>query len=99
MPARRCSVSFTDSQGITHSAEVIADSLYEAIALGLHEMRASGLVPVMPGPATAVTVRLKSTADAEHTVTLRQFDAWLSGTARSPKERLVKERLRQMAGD
>jgi hypothetical protein len=61
-------------------------------------LRSSGLVPVTPGPATAITVRLQTAADAEHTVTLRQFEQWLSGTAKSPKERLVKERLRELAG-
>ena len=87
-----------DVSGIQHSVEVSAESLFEAVALGLHELRASGLTPVTPGPATAVTVRVKSSAEAEHSVTMRQFQQWLSGAARSPKERLIKDRLRELSG-
>jgi hypothetical protein len=75
--------------------EVVAGSLMEAIALGLRDLRASGLTPVMPGPATSITVRVKAAATAEHSLTYRQFSSWLDGTARSPQERLLKERLRE----
>lgn len=98
MSARRCSVSFTDAQGVTHAVDVSAGSLYEAVALALRDLRASGLVPVTPGPATAIRVRVLAWTEAEHSVTLRQFEQWLAGTARSPQELLMKERLRDMAG-
>jgi hypothetical protein len=94
MPTRLCEVSFVDCSGVKHCIEVAADSLYEAVALGLRDLRASGLTPVTPGPATTISVRVKASTEAEHTVTLRQFQAWLSGTARSPQERLTKDRLR-----
>ena len=97
MPARLCRVSFTDAAGVSHSVEVHAETLFEAIALGLRDLRAAGLTAVMPGPATQISVRVKAAAEAEHTVSLRQFETWLGGTARSPKERLVKERLRELA--
>lgn len=94
MAARLCSVSFTDAFGITHTVEVAAESLMEAVALGLRELRASGLAPVLPGPATSIRVGVKAAALVEHSVTFRQFSNWLEGTARSPQERLLKDRLR-----
>src|SRR5215217_5167939 len=97
MAARSCSVSFTDASGITHSVEVSAESLMEAVALGFRDLRASGLVPVMPGPATSIRVAVKAAAVAEHSITYRRFSEWLGGTARSPAERLLKDRLREAA--
>ena len=98
MPARLCRVSFTDASGITHAVEVTADTLYEAVALALRDLRSSGLTPVLPGPAMQIHVRVMANAEAEHSIRFSQFESWLSGTARSPKERLVKDRLREMVG-
>jgi hypothetical protein len=41
---------------------------------------------------------VKATSVAEHSVTYRQFANWLEGTARSPQERLLKDRLREVCG-
>ena len=99
MPTRPCRVSFTDSSGIMHAADVSAESLYEAVALALRDLRASGLIPVLPGPATPISVRVLATTEAEHSIRFSQFESWLGGTARSPKEKLTKERLRAMVGE
>jgi hypothetical protein len=97
MPARLCRVSFTDPSAVAHSVEVHAETLFEAIALALRDLRSAGLTAIMPGPATQISVHIKSACEAEHTVTFRQFENWLGGTSRSPKERLVKDRLRELA--
>ena len=98
MPARPCRVSFTDASGITHSVEVAAETLYEAVAIALRDLRASGLVPVLPGPATQIHVRVKANTEAEHSIRYSQLESWLGGTARSPKEKLAKDRLRALMG-
>ena len=98
MPARLCRVSFTDASGVTHAVDVNAESLYEAVAIALHELRRSGLVPVLPGPATPIHVAVKSAAEAEHTIRFSQFETWLGGAARSPKERMQKDRFRGIVG-
>jgi len=97
MPARQCTVSFTDAAGVTHSVDVTAQSLMEAVAFGLRDLRASGLTPVLPGPATQIRVRVRSASTAEHAISFRQFATWLDATARSPQERLLKDKLRQAA--
>jgi hypothetical protein len=94
VPARHCRVSFTDVAGIAHAVDVTADTLYEAVALALSDLRASGLVPVLPGPATQIHVRVLASAECEHTVRLEQVQRWVHGIARSPRERLVKDKLR-----
>lgn len=92
--ARVCRVSFTDASGITHAIDVTANTLYEAVAFALRDLRAAGFVPVLPGPGTQIHVSVKASTEAEHTIRYSQFESWLAGTARSPKERLAKDRLR-----
>jgi hypothetical protein len=58
--ARTCAVSFTDSEGITHSVEISASSLYEAAVLALAEFRRSGIAAVTPGPGTRLRVEVKA---------------------------------------
>ena len=98
MPARSCRVSFTDASGITHAVDVTADTLYEAVAVAVRDLRSSGLVPVLPGPSTQIHVRVMASADVEHSVRFEQVQRWLQGTARSPSERLTKDRLRAIVG-
>jgi hypothetical protein len=51
---------------------------------------------VLPGPATKIHAKVLANAEAEHTVRLDQVLRWLDGVARSPKERIVKDRLKAM---
>jgi hypothetical protein len=69
MPSRICRVSFTDSERITHAAEVSASTLYEACVLALAEFRRCGITSAIPGPATALTVEVKNASTA-HTTSL-----------------------------
>ena len=39
MAARSCRVTITDMEGVAHTVEVTASSLYEAVALGLTAIR------------------------------------------------------------
>ena len=66
--ARSCSVSFTDSEGITHAVEITASTLYEAAALALAEFRRCGFAEPTFGPATKLTVRVRQ-HEMSHVVT------------------------------
>jgi nicotinic acid phosphoribosyltransferase len=55
--ARSCSVSFTDSEGITHSVEITASTLYEAAVLALSEFRRCGFAEATFGPGTKLSVK------------------------------------------
>jgi hypothetical protein len=65
---RACTVSFLGPSGVRHSVEVIAESLYEAAAVGLSLFRTDGWAePVAPGTMLEVQVRHPAST---HTVTL-----------------------------
>jgi hypothetical protein len=49
MPPRRFRVSFDDSNGIGHAVEALADSLFEAAALGLALLKKATWVEGNPG--------------------------------------------------
>jgi len=97
MPATRCSVSFTDSDGLVHTAHVEAESLYEAVALALSEFRGDGLAP-QPASATEFVVAIEK-PPVEHRIRLTQLQKWLNSTARNgPAGVLKREKLKELAG-
>ena len=48
MPNRCCKVTVTDMEGIEHTAQVSANSLYEAVALGLRAIKKSSWAGEIP---------------------------------------------------
>ena len=94
---RACRVSFTDTEGITHTAVVTASSLYEAAALGVAEFRRCLLMDVAPGPATRLTVAIESPSTV-HEIPMKRLTAWLESGGKSPNEQAVKVTLREMLG-
>jgi hypothetical protein len=89
---KTCTVSFRDSDGVQHSVEVGAETLYEAAVLALKSFRDQECTP---GPAAHLAVEVKSPS-VTHTVVARKIEEWLEGGARSPKEAIEKRRLRQL---
>ena len=86
-----CTVSFVDLDGIRHSVEVEADGLYEASVLGLCAFRKHQLEP---GGLTQLEVEVRSSVT--HTLTVTKVREWLQRGVRTPKEAVLKERLRTM---
>ena len=93
MPSRRCTVSFTDSNGITHIARVSAATLFEAAALGVAEFRRCGFADAAPGVGTTLDVTVQS-ATTTHSLRLAKLEAWLNSSGRSPAEQALKVRLK-----
>lgn len=89
-----CLVSYIDSDGLQHSVQVEAEGLYEAATLAIRTFRQHGYAP---GIASRLEVEVRSSIT--HTVTVRKVHDWLSAGAKSPKEKVVKERLRALIGD
>lgn len=88
-----CTVSFAGSSGVRHIAEVSAETLFEAAVLGVKAI--SQQWGEEPGVGTRIEVQVKSPA-VRHEVTLAGIRQWLGGTSRSPKEALLRERLRSL---
>ena len=94
MADRTCTVSFTDSRGIKHSADITAESLFEAAVLGLNVLRSADLKEP-PGQATVFEIEVRNPG-VRHRVSLLQVARWLNGPATSPRESMRKVHLRKL---
>jgi hypothetical protein len=90
MPARTCTVSFTDTDGIRHSVNVQAGTLYEAVVLAVRAFREHHCAP---GPASQMEVEARSPS-VTHTVRISKVEVWLESASKGPSEKLAKERLK-----
>ena len=86
-----CIVSFVDTEGIRHTVEVEAESLFEAAALAIRTFKQH---QCEPGLITKLDVEIRSCIT--HTVTRKRIHDWLHGGAKSPREAVLKERLREL---
>ncbi len=86
-----CVVSFVDLDGIRHSVEVQGESLYEAAVLGLCAFHKHNL---QPGQLTQLEIQVVSSVT--HALPVIKVQEWLQRGVRTPKEAVLKERLRQM---
>jgi hypothetical protein len=92
---RTCRVICRDIEGVKHTVEVTADSLFEAVARGLAAFRDADWVGDIGGGQTTITVVVKQ-PEVEHEVRKRDFEAWLESNGRSPAEMALKSRLREL---
>jgi hypothetical protein len=91
----RCRVSFTDADGIPHTVEVQADSLYEAVSMAVAEFRADPMTGVL-GSMTEFTVAIHR-PPVEHRIRLGQVTRWAEGsTAEGPAEITKRQRVKQL---
>ena len=90
MPVRTCTVSFTGHDGIRHSVNVQAETLYEAVVLAIRAFRENDCAP---GSASQLDVEARSPS-VTHTVSLAKVQDWLRSSAKSPSDKIIKERLK-----
>jgi len=86
-----CIVSFVDLDGVRHSVEIEAEGLYEASVLGLCAFRKHELEP---GGLTELEVEVRSSVT--HKLTVTKVRDWLQRGVRSPKEAILKDKLRTL---
>jgi hypothetical protein len=84
-------------EGISHSMEVTAATLYEAVAMGIAALRTDEWVA---GIAQGLNVVKVSVADVrvEHEIKLGDFMAWLERQGGSPREVTGRQRVREILG-
>ena len=92
MALKQCAVSFTDIRGIRHSAEVEAESLYEAAVQGIRRLNQDPWIERI-GPATKLDIEVREPA-TKHTLTVEQVERWLAGTTKNPTEATKKKKLK-----
>ena len=90
VPARTCTVSFTGSDGIRHSVNVQAETLYEAVVLAIRAFREHDCAP---GAGSQLDVEARNPG-VTHTVNMAKVQAWLASSAKSPSDKIMKERLK-----
>ena len=97
MPVRSCRVTIQDMDGISHTVEVTAASLYEAVAQALAAIRGSEWVA---GIAQGINTVKVSVADVrvEHEVKLTDFTKWLEKPGGSPRKMSDRHRIRSILG-
>lgn len=96
MAGSRCRVSFADSDGVTHGIDVDAESLYEAIAIAVAQLRDDEVSPSNPGPSTEFIVAVYR-PPVEHRIRLAQVLKWAEPTTREGPAGISKrERVRTL---
>jgi hypothetical protein len=99
MPSTRCRVSYTDSEGIVHSVDVEAESLYEAVAIAVAQFRDDHLNPAAPGPMTEFTVAVYR-HPTEHEIRLNQVTKWAERTTKEgPAGITTRQRVRALLAE
>lgn len=83
-----------DPEGIRHSVEVSAETLYEAAALGLHALIQDEWVGQLR-PRTTVDVEVMP-VPSRHQLPVSAIVKWLQAASRSPRERLIKEKTAEL---
>ena len=91
----KCRVSYTDAEGV-HSVEVMAETLFEAVAQAVAEFKGDKTVPTAPGPETEFRVQVLR-KPVEHLIKLKRVEEWAQfGNTTGPGDMLRRERVRQM---
>lgn len=84
-----------DIEGVEHTVEVTAESLYEAVARGLAALQDAVWAGDIGRSQTTITVVVQQ-PEVEHKVRMRDFEAWLESDGRSLAEMALKSRLREL---
>jgi hypothetical protein len=85
---RACRVTCCDIDGVEHTVDVTAETLYEAVAMGLAALRDNEWTADFGHGQTTITVVARH-PEVEHKVRMRDFESWLQSAARSPAEMIL----------
>jgi hypothetical protein len=94
---KTCRVTIHDMEGVEHTVEVTASTLYEAVAMGLRQIRGSEWVDGIAAGLNTVKVCVKN-VQVEHSVKLNEFTKWVERNGRSPAEVIRKGKIREILG-
>jgi hypothetical protein len=97
MLVRSCKVTIQDMDGVSHAVDVTAETLYEAVALGMAAIRTDDWATGIAQGLNTVKVRLTN-VPVEHEVVLKDFTSWLDKTNGSPREMSDRKRIKSILG-
>ncbi len=87
----KCIVSYLDTDGLRHTVEVAAESLYEAAVLAICTFKEHDCEP---GAMRSLEVEIRSSV--VHTVTVQKVREWVNGGAKTPKDAVLKGHLQEL---
>ena len=97
MAVRSCRVTIKDMDGVAHTVDVTASTLYEAVALGMAAIRTEEWAHGIAMGLNSVKVRVTNVA-VEHEVLLKDFTKWLDRASGSPREMSDRKRIKTILG-
>jgi hypothetical protein len=83
--------------GVAHTVDVTAATLYEAVALAMAAIRTDEWVTDIARGLNTVKVRVSNPA-VEHEVRLMDFTKWLDRSNGSPREMTERKRIKSILG-
>ena len=97
MAVRNCKVTVRGREGIDHVVEVMAETLFEAVALGISAIRTDEWTTEIPHGMNCVQVQVTN-IPVKHEVRMQDFLAWLERTSGSPRELSYRKRIKTILG-
>jgi hypothetical protein len=97
MSVRSCRVTIQDLDSTSHTAEVTASSLFEAVAQGLTALRKNEWVEGIEERFGIVKVSVAEVR-VEHQVRVADLMKWLERPGRTPREITQRQKIRPILG-
>jgi hypothetical protein len=94
---RSCRVTINDMDDISHTVDVTAETLFEAVALGLAAIRGRDWVDELREEHGIVDVTVTE-IPVKHTVQMKDFNAWLVRQGGAPRDIIQRTRVRKILG-
>lgn len=94
---RSCRVTIKDMQDVSHTVSVTAESLYEAVALGLRAIRGATWVEALRDEHGRVDIAVTE-IPVRHTVEMKEFNAWIVREGGAPRDLVQRKRARKILG-
>src|SRR6202166_4250615 len=97
MPVRSCRVAIKDMDGVKHTVEVTAETLYEAVALGLVALRGNDWVMGIAQGMNTVQVSVVD-IPMENSVKIQDFHVLRERSTGAPREISKRARIKAILG-
>lgn len=94
---RSCRVTIKDMEDVSHTVVVTAESLYEAVALGLRAIHGKNWVEGLRDEHGRVDVSVTE-IPVRHTVEMKEFNAWIAREGGKPRDLVQRARARKILG-
>ncbi len=96
MEMRSCTVKIRGEEGVEHTVQVTASTLYEAVAMALRTFHNTEWIE-NAGRSADIHVTVQQPV-VTHVVKSSDFYAWLGQNGTSPREMVKRQKVRELLG-